>query len=78
MLWESDEKVFLKLLGEAIIKVKTEKKLTSKQIYELLEIDKSNYRRIEAGKSNVSILLLRRISKALNISLTELIKNIKD
>lgn len=72
--WETEELNYLKSLGDNIIRIKKEKKLTSKHIYDTLEIDKSNYRRIESGKTNVSLLLLRRISKVLNVSLEELIK----
>lgn len=72
--WETEELNYLKSIGDNIIRIKKEKKLTSKHIYETLEIDKSNYRRIESGKTNVSLLLLRRISKVLNVPLEELIK----
>mgnify|MGYP001564626001 CR=1 FL=1 len=72
--WTKEEKEFLKLLGENIIHIKKKTNLKSKNIYEELEIDKSNYRRIEAGKTNVSVLLLRRISKMLGIPCEELIK----
>jgi len=72
--WDSDELNYLKSVGDNIIRIKKEKNLTSKHIYEILEIDKSNYRRIESGKSNVSLLLLRRIAKVLNVDLEELIK----
>ncbi|MBI3521408.1 MAG: helix-turn-helix transcriptional regulator [Bacteroidetes bacterium] len=72
--WDKEELNYLKSIGDNIIRIKKEKKLTSKYIYESLEIDKSNYRRIESGKTNVSLLLLRRISKVLNVSLEELIK----
>lgn len=73
MKWEDREQDFLKSLGENIVRIKKQKKLTSKEIYESLDIDKSNYRRIEAGKTNVSILLLNRIAKALNVELNDLI-----
>jgi|GEM_PF-5862050 transcriptional regulator with XRE-family HTH domain len=73
--WEKEEQAYLKVLGENIIRIKKEKKLTSKQIYDELDIDKSNYRRIEAGKTNVSILLLTRIAKTLSVKVSELIKN---
>jgi transcriptional regulator with XRE-family HTH domain len=72
--WEIEEKNLLKLLGDNIVRIKKEKNLKSKEIYEELDIDKSNYRRIEAGKTNVSILLLSRIAKALNVDLNELFK----
>lgn len=71
-VWEKSELDFLKSLGQNIIKVKKSKKLTSKEVYETLDIDKSNYRRIEAGKTNVSILLLKRIAKALDVDVKEL------
>lgn len=73
-IWDKEELNYLKTIGDNIIRIKKEKNLTSKFIYESLEIDKSNYRRIEAGKTNISILLLNRISKILNVDLEELIK----
>ena len=72
--WSSEEQNYLKSIGDNIIRIKNEKNLKSKDIYESLDMDKSNYRRIESGKTNVSLLLLRRISKVLNVSLEELIK----
>ena len=76
--WEKDELAYLKTLGENIVRIKKEKKLTSKQIYDELDIDKSNYIRIEAGKTNVSILLLTRIAKTLSVKVSDLIKNFDD
>ena len=71
--WETEEFDFLKMVGQNIVKIKKEKGLTSKFVYEALEIDKSNYRRIEAGKTNPSILLLQRIAKILNTDLNNLL-----
>ena len=76
-IWEKEDFDFLKSLGENIIDIRKEKKLTSKQIYDELDIDKSNYRRIERGETNVSILLLNRISKVISVPLEELIKGRK-
>jgi transcriptional regulator with XRE-family HTH domain len=73
-VWERKELDLLKALGDNIVRIKKEKKLTSKDIYEALELDKSNYRRIEAGKTNVSVLLLNRIAKTLDTTLSELVK----
>jgi len=76
--WDKHEQTYLQLVGENIIRIKKDKKLTSKEIYEKLDIDKSNYRRIEAGKTNVSILLLKRIAKTLSVDISELIKTIEE
>lgn len=73
--WQPEELDYLKQLGENIIRIKNEKRITSKDIYEELELDKSNYRRIELGKTNVSLLLLRRISKVLGVKLEDLLSN---
>jgi transcriptional regulator with XRE-family HTH domain len=72
--WSGEEFEFLKNVGENIIRIKKEKNITSKQVYEELDIDKSNYRRIEAGKTNLSLLLLRRIANVLNVSIGDLTK----
>lgn len=72
--WKDDQLQLLIQLGEKIIQIKKEKNISSKMICEKLEMDKSNYRRIERGQSNVSILLLLRKSEALSIPLEELLK----
>ncbi|MFM7022206.1 MAG: helix-turn-helix domain-containing protein [Flavobacteriales bacterium] len=74
MQWTKEEYSFLKSVGDNIVRIKKEKKITSKQVYEELDMDKSNYRRIEAGKTNVSLLLARRIAKILDVSIEELTK----
>ena len=72
--WSVEEFEFLKNVGDNIIRIKKEKNITSKHVYEELEIYKSNYRRIEAGKTNLSLLLLRRIATVLDVSIGDLTK----
>jgi len=68
-----EESLYLKKLGENISKIGIEKGIAPKVVYETLEIDRSNYRRIIAGRTNPSILLLRKIAKALEVEMKELV-----
>lgn len=72
--WTNEELAYLKTVGDNIIRIKKEKKITSKYVYEELDMDKSNYRRIEAGKTNLSLLLLKRISEVLGVTIDDLTK----
>ncbi len=71
-LWTDEEYDFLKSVGNNIVRLKKENNLTSKQVCDELEMDKSNFRRIEAGRTNISLLLLRRIAKVLGTDLSEI------
>ena len=72
-----EEEIFLKKLGENIIAYRTESNIKAKDVYEKIDMDRSNYRRIEAGRTNPTILLLRKISITLEIPLEQLI-NMKE
>jgi transcriptional regulator with XRE-family HTH domain len=71
--WTAAETEYLKFVGENIVKIKVQKKITSNEMCIELEMNKSNFRRIERGETNVSLLLLRRIAKALNVPYQRLI-----
>jgi transcriptional regulator with XRE-family HTH domain len=64
---------FLMLLGKRIKELRLSKNLSQLE----LAVEMDNYAeqigRIERGKHNVSICTLRKIAKALNISLSELL-----
>ena len=67
---------FLKKIGSNITSIRLQKGITALQVYEKLGIARTNYRRIEAGGTNMSILLLKRISKCLEVDLEELCRGI--
>lgn len=72
--WTDAEIQNLKTIGANIEKIRKAKNIAPVDICIELEMNKSNFRRIERGESNVSILLLLRIATVLNVKVSELIK----
>lgn len=75
-MYEDDklsETKYLICLGKRIKEVRFLKKISQTEIAYRCGFDKSNYNTIEAGKRNPTILSLLKISKALDVSLNELI-----
>ncbi|WP_255351726.1 helix-turn-helix domain-containing protein [Citromicrobium sp. RCC1897] len=65
----------LPLLGEAIRCARTERQMSQEALADLAEIDRSHMGRIERGERNVTILNLRKISNALNVSMAALLSD---
>jgi len=59
-------------LGEQIKKVRTAKGLSQKEVTVNASLDKSQYSRIENGKTDPSFSTIEKIALALGISLSEL------
>jgi transcriptional regulator with XRE-family HTH domain len=72
---KKDDVVFLKKLGERISTLRKQKGMLQVELASLLDIEKSNMSRIEAGKTNPTILLLRKICLVLEIQIEDLIKD---
>lgn len=70
---KSDDKQFLKKLGEGIIDIRKKKNLKQVELSSYLNMEDSSLRRIEKGRTNPTIMMLRKICKELNISLSELL-----
>lgn len=66
---------FLAVLGDRIKKLRLKKGLTQIELAMLCEFEKASMSRIESGKTNITIITLRKISKALDVEITELFKN---
>ena len=66
----SDPK-FLAALGARIKELRLKKKLTQNELAILCNFEKASMSRIESGRTNVTILTLKKISKALDINLLE-------
>lgn len=66
----------LKIIGENIKRIRVEKGLTQVDLVGKIEaqIDTTNISRIEKGRTNATIHTLYRISKALEVSLSEICK----
>ncbi len=68
----SDEK-YLQQLGKRIREKRMEKNLSQDKLAAMCEMEKANLSRIETGKTNTTILTLRKISKALVVKLSDLL-----
>lgn len=69
-----DDKEFLIKLGNKIVELRTEKGLRQIDLSDLIGIEDSALRRIEKGRVNSSINMLRKIAKALNVNISDLVK----
>jgi len=69
---EKEDELFLKNLGKRIATVRKAKKIKQVDLGYSCDLDKSNMNRIEAGNTNPSILILKKISNELGVSLQEL------
>ena len=70
---EKEDDLFLKKLGRRIATIRKEKKISQVNLGYACDLEKSNMNRIEAGNTNPSILILKKISNELGISLNELL-----
>ena len=68
-----DNSLILIKLGENISKIRKEKGITQIELGHRCDFDRSNMRRIESGRTNPTILTLKKISEGLEVSLEELI-----
>lgn len=66
---ESD---FLQFLGTRVRELRNRRGMTRKMVANEAEVSERHLAQLEAGEGNVSIVLLRRIAAALNVSLVEL------
>jgi transcriptional regulator with XRE-family HTH domain len=69
---EKAEDDFLKELGGRIAAIRKAKGITQVELSYRCDIEKSNMRRIEAGNTNVTMLMLRKVCSALDIPLSDL------
>jgi len=69
---EKADDIFLQALGNRIATLRKEKGITQVELSYRCDIEKANMRRIEAGNTNPTVLMLRKICIGLAISLTEL------
>jgi transcriptional regulator with XRE-family HTH domain len=69
----SDPK-FLATLGARIKQIRYEKKMTQVELAILCQFEKASMSRIESGRTNPTILTLKKISKALDVHISDLLK----
>ena len=70
---EKEGKNYLKLLGARIVSLRKAQGLTQVQLAERLGTEHAQIGRLERGETNSTIIILRRIAKELNISISELV-----
>ncbi|WP_295718436.1 helix-turn-helix transcriptional regulator [Mucilaginibacter sp.] len=75
---EEEEQIFLKKLGERITAIRKEKDVKQVELSSRLNIEKANLSRIEAGNTNPTILMLRKICKHLEIDWDDLLKDLNN
>jgi len=63
---------FLLALGRRIKRIRTLKNITQFKLAALCDFEKASMSRIESGKTNTTVLTLRKISKALDIPVGDL------
>jgi len=64
---------FLTEVGAKIKKVRAGKKLSQHELAVLCKFEKASMSRIEAGKTNVTLLTLFKISRALEVDIADLV-----
>lgn len=68
-----DDKQFLKKLGKRIVQLRERKNLKQVELASDLNMEDSSLRRIENGRTNPTIKMLRKICKELDVTLSELL-----
>ena len=67
------DKEILKNLGKRIANLRIDNGFTQNELADLIDIERSNLARVEAGNTNPTYLTLLKISIALSISVSELV-----
>ncbi|HSZ86202.1 MAG TPA: helix-turn-helix transcriptional regulator [Puia sp.] len=68
-----EQQDLLKKIGARIVEIRKEQNLTQVELGHLFDADKQTIQRLEAGRTNATILTLHKIAKAFDISLKELL-----
>ena len=69
------ETAFLSVLGMRIRELRKQKNLSQNELAMQCNFEKASLSRIECGKTNVTILTLKKISEALQADLGEFFRN---
>jgi len=65
---------FIKVVANNIRRIRLEKSIKQSEVADLCDFERSNLRRIESGKNNLTLRSLYKISKALGVDISDLIK----
>src|SRR5215472_11132538 len=63
---------FLLALGRRVREIRSRRGMTRKVVAREADVSERHLAQLEAGEGNISVVLLRRIAAALNVSITEL------
>jgi transcriptional regulator with XRE-family HTH domain len=61
-------------VGQRIKEIRTEKNISQQDLASKCNFEKSNMSRIEAGRTDPKLTTLERVSKGLDVDITELFK----
>jgi transcriptional regulator with XRE-family HTH domain len=70
--YKQDDQIFLEQLGSRIRELRSEIGLSQEKLSFECDLDRTYIGSIERGERNIAALNLKKISKALNISVSEL------
>jgi transcriptional regulator with XRE-family HTH domain len=73
---DSKQGLYLKKVGSNIRQARNEKGLSQEALALAADLDRSYIGGVERGERNISILNLKKIAGALNISVSQLLKNL--
>ncbi len=71
--YNNEEKELLEKLGKRIREIRIEKGFSQERLSFECDLDRTYIGSVERGERNIAIINLRKISKALNIPLIELV-----
>ena len=63
-------------LGKTLIRARQKRQLSQEEVALLGDIDRTYFARIEEGKANPSVKVLKKICKALRVGLDKIFKNL--
>ncbi len=72
-LRKMNDSEYLKKIGEKIIEIRQEKGISQVELANSIGMEDSSLRRIEKGRVNSTILMLKKIAEGLNISIHEIL-----
>ncbi len=68
-----EQQDLLKKIGARIVEIRKEQNLTQVELGHLFDADKQTIQRLEAGRTNATILTLHKIAKAFNVTISDLL-----
>ena len=72
-----NDKEIIILVGKNIRKIRKEKGITQEQLAYDCNFEKSTISRIEAGRANLTLKTMIKLSQAMNVELMEFVDNLK-